>query len=172
MPPTSYALDLERQAGLDIRASLQITENVPDIQDRAGQGCFLCLESPREGQHAALVPCLRPAEVCKVVGPQRIMMYEKIMPWNRACESDSDIYRRLVDTSYQYLGWWKRWLPYYGINEVLEVNVRLYTFVLVESPDVVQNAVPICWCCRTGWALSYPDGFSEARQRLEKHSNT
>jgi len=54
-------------------------------------------------------------------------IYEKIMPWDNACESDIDIYRRLVDTCYQYLGWWKRWLPYYGITEVLEVNVSLNT---------------------------------------------
>jgi hypothetical protein len=49
------------------------------------------------------------------------------MPWDSACESDSDIYQRLVDTCYQHLGWWKRWLPYYGITKVLEVNVRLDT---------------------------------------------
>ena len=49
--------------------------------------------------------------------------YEKMMPWDNACESDNDIYQRLVDTCYQYLGCWKRWLPYYGITEVSEVNV-------------------------------------------------
>jgi hypothetical protein len=79
------------------------------------------------------VPCLRPAKARWVVGQSEVFtdnpkpIYEKMMPWDNACELDSDIYRRLVDTCYQYLGWWKRWLPYYGITEVLEVNVRLNT---------------------------------------------
>jgi hypothetical protein len=133
MSSISYVYDIERQAGLGVRAFLQVTENMPGIRDRAGQGCFLCLESPRQGQYAALVPCLRPAKARRVVGQSEVFtdnpkpIYEKMMPWDNACESDSDIYRRLVDTCYQYLGWWKRWLPYYGITEVLEVNVRLNT---------------------------------------------
>jgi hypothetical protein len=135
----SYGYDVERQAGLDVRAFPQVTKNMPDIRDRAGQGCFVCLESPRQGQYAALVPCLRPAPVHRVVGLSEIFsdnpkpIYEKTMPWNNACESDNDIYRPLVDTCYQYLGRWKRWLPYYGITEVPEVNVRLKHIMLVSG---------------------------------------
>ncbi|KAK3373054.1 hypothetical protein B0T24DRAFT_529119 [Lasiosphaeria ovina] len=44
------------------------------------------------------------------------------MPRECAIESDNAIYRRLVDTCYEYLGRWKRWLPYYGITDVVEVN--------------------------------------------------
>ncbi|KAG7107146.1 hypothetical protein HYQ44_013712 [Verticillium longisporum] len=78
-----------------------------DDRDRAGQGCFLCLESPTQGQYAVLVPCVRPTEAPQV---------------ETAYESDEQIYRRLVDTCYRYLGPWKKWLPYYGIDGVLEVN--------------------------------------------------
>ncbi|KAH7019520.1 hypothetical protein EDB80DRAFT_204101 [Ilyonectria destructans] len=138
MPSISHVHDIERQAGPGVRAFPQVTENMPDIRDRAGQGCFLCLESHRQGQYAVLVPCLRPAKARRVVrysrtfidNPKRI--YEKMMPWDSACESDNDIYRRLVDTCYQYLGWWKIWLPYYGITEVLEVN---FQFAGVVEPD-------------------------------------
>ncbi|WAO96032.1 Hypothetical protein NCS54_01368900 [Fusarium falciforme] len=138
MPSISYVHDIERQAGLGVRTFSQVIKNMPDFRDRAGQGCFLCLESPRHGQYAALVPCLRPANARRVIGHSGIFsdnpkpIYEKMMPWDSACESDSDIYQRLVDTCYQHLGRWKRWLPYYGITEVLEVN---FQFAGVIDPD-------------------------------------
>lgn len=137
MASISNVDDIERQTGLRGPAISHVAENTPkagspmtDIQDRAGQCCFLCLESPQQGQYAVLVPCLRPAKARQVVGQSGFFgdnpkpIYEKMMPWDNACESDNDIYWRLVDACYQYLGWWKRWLPYYGITEVLEVNVR------------------------------------------------
>ncbi|KAH7187266.1 hypothetical protein BKA60DRAFT_602415 [Fusarium oxysporum] len=37
---------------------------------------------------------------------------------------NQDIYQRLVETCYQQLGRWKRWLPYYGITDVIEVKFR------------------------------------------------
>lgn len=51
------------------------------------------------------------------------LIYEADSPWDSACESDYEIYHRLLDTYYRHLGRWKRWLPYYGITEVLEVKV-------------------------------------------------
>lgn len=132
MSSMRYICDVERHAGLDARASPDISEIRQDLRDRAGQGCFICLECPKQGHYAALVPCLRPRRASKVIayygcgsGDER-PIYEMTEPWDNACESDSDIFRRLVDTCYQYLGWWKRWLPYYGITEVREVNVRSY----------------------------------------------
>lgn len=133
MSSIGYVSDVERQAGLGVGAFPQVTRDMPGVRDRAGQGCFLCLKSPGQGQYAALVPCLRPARDRQVVGQSDIFtnnpkpIYEKTMPWDNAYESDSDIYRRLVYTCYKHLGWWKRWLPYYGITEVLEVNVRFNT---------------------------------------------
>jgi len=133
MSSISYVYDIERQAGLGVGAFQQTRKILPGIRDRAGQGCFLCLESPTQEQYAVLVPCLRPSKARQVLGRLRVstestrLIYDKTMPWDNACESDSDIFRRLVDTCYQYLGWWKRWLPYYGVTEVIEVNVRLNT---------------------------------------------
>ncbi|WJG35952.1 uncharacterized protein FOBCDRAFT_242294 [Fusarium oxysporum Fo47] len=37
---------------------------------------------------------------------------------------NQDIYQRLVETSCQQLGRWKRWLPYYGTTDVIEVKFR------------------------------------------------
>ncbi|KAK0718633.1 hypothetical protein B0T26DRAFT_741504 [Lasiosphaeria miniovina] len=95
MSSTSHVDDIERDAGVGVRAVPLVARNMPDNGTRARQGCFLCLEK---------------------------IIYDKVMPWECAIESDSAIYRRLVDTCYQYLGRWKRWLPYYGITAVVEVN--------------------------------------------------
>jgi hypothetical protein len=134
MTSTIYTQDdIERLADLGIQTDPQESKNIPSLQEQAGQGCFLCLESHSQGQYAILVPCLRPTKTRSVNIHMRDVLgnfkpiYEGTMPWNRGCESDEDIYRRLIDTCYQHLGWWKRWLPYYGITEVLEVNVSLNT---------------------------------------------
>ncbi|EWY79565.1 hypothetical protein FOYG_17311 [Fusarium oxysporum NRRL 32931] len=111
-----------------------------DLRECAGQGCFLCLESDNQGQYAILVRCRRPTKASHIIGCTRDWdctsnpkpIYEGTMPWDSACESDDEIYRRLIDTCYQHLGWWKRWLPYFGITEVLEVNFQFAGFV---EPD-------------------------------------
>lgn len=133
MPFTIYTQDVERQVDLGVQTDPQESKNIPSLQERAGQVCFLCLESHNQGQYAILVPCLRPTKPRRVIkrrgnragNSQRT--YEKTIPWNNACESDEEIYRRLIDTCYQHLGWWKRWLPCFGITKVLEVNVSLNT---------------------------------------------
>lgn len=51
-------------------------------------------------------------------------IYEELNPKELACESDAAIYQRLQDTCFQFQGTWKRWLPFYGIVDVREVNVR------------------------------------------------
>jgi hypothetical protein len=51
-------------------------------------------------------------------------IYEELNPREKACESDAAIYQRLKETCFQYQGKWKRWLPFYGITNVREVNVR------------------------------------------------
>ena len=131
MSSTSHVHDIERQADLHVFAFPEAYKNMPGMQDLAGQGCFPCLESPGQGQYTILVPCLRPTKARLVVEHSMIFtenekpIYEQIMPWDNACESDNDIYRRLVDTCYQHLGRWKRWLPYYGVTDVVEVTVQL-----------------------------------------------
>ncbi|CRK14550.1 hypothetical protein BN1723_010382 [Verticillium longisporum] len=119
----SFAHDTERQAEATAQCFPRVTSTMYDDRDRAGQGCFLCLESPTQGQYAVLVPCVRPTEAPQV---------------ETAYESDEQIYRRLVDTCYRYLGPWKKWLPYYGIDGVLEVN---FAFAGIVEPD---KRYPIC----------------------------
>ncbi|KAI0537843.1 hypothetical protein GGR58DRAFT_470079 [Xylaria digitata] len=106
-----------------------------------GQGCFVCLNSPQDGQYAVLVPCARPMNQGKgvfwTVGrhSHRIISLE---PWNAACESDSAIWKRLVETCYENKGMWKKWIPFYGITEVREVNFQFLGVV-----DVGER-YPIC----------------------------
>ncbi|CAH0022253.1 unnamed protein product [Clonostachys rhizophaga] len=131
--------DVERQPVVGLSTSTHVAENMPDFRDRAGQGCFLCLESHRYGQYAVLVPCLRPTKTRRIKRYSNALsknpkpIYEKMIPWESACESDSEIYERLTEISYEYLGPWKRWLPYYGITEVLEVKFQFSG--VVESDE-------------------------------------
>jgi hypothetical protein len=39
-------------------------------------------------------------------------------------EKDSAIYERMLAACYQFHGNWKRWIPFYGIVDVREVQVR------------------------------------------------
>jgi LPS sulfotransferase NodH len=67
-------------------------------------------------------------------------------------------------------------LPVSGLVEEMAALLRNHRYargqrkaeyiILVNRPDVAENAVSICRCYRTGWALPYPDGSSEARRRL------
>ncbi|KAJ4243332.1 hypothetical protein NW762_014818 [Fusarium torreyae] len=130
MSSISHVQDVERQGNVGDRACLLASKKIPELQERAGQGCFICLESHKQGQYAVLVPCLRPtksrqmtARIEYYTGKSKLI-YGKHSPWDSACESDCDIYHRLLDTSYRHLGRWKRWLPYYGITEVLEVKFQ------------------------------------------------
>jgi hypothetical protein len=72
-----------------------------------------------------------------------------MQPWSNACESDTDIYQRLVETCYQQLGRWKRWLPYYGITDVIEVKVRVktpwYQKDLTLSDSSFGLPAPLTW---------------------------
>ncbi|KAF5670072.1 hypothetical protein FHETE_4755 [Fusarium heterosporum] len=128
MSSIGHVQDIERQGDLDDRTFLPAFKKVPDLQERAGQGCFICLESHHQGQYAVLVPCLRPTKFRQIIGHIRDhtgdskLIYEQDSSWDSACESDCEIYHRLLDMCYRHLGRWKRWLPYYGIIEVLEVE--------------------------------------------------
>jgi len=50
--------------------------------------------------------------------------YGKLDPKENACESDAAIYQRLNDACFQYQGKWKNWIPFYGVVDVYEVEVR------------------------------------------------
>ncbi|KPA40519.1 hypothetical protein FLAG1_06600 [Fusarium langsethiae] len=129
MSSINHVQDVERQSNHNDWISHLAPRDAPDLRERAEQGCFICLESHNQGQYAVLVPCQRPK-------PRQIIfrrehdngkpeyVYRQDSSMKSACDSDREIYERLLDTCYQHLGWWKRWLPYFGITEVLEVNFQ------------------------------------------------
>jgi hypothetical protein len=98
------------------------------LSDRTGQCCFLCLESKQMGHYAVQVPYIRPTKPRRVLS-RRVASngdgllggetYEEITPQQMAYESDTAIY----DTCFDYQGKWKRWLPFYGVTNVREVEV-------------------------------------------------
>ncbi|SRR6266480_5462950 len=127
--------------GLDLELPYKNTEY---LSDRTAQCCFLCLHKRKSGQYAVQIPCFRPTKSRRVIsrllstkvsrsGVSQLEKvpggetYEKLSPKENACESDAAIYHRLKETCFQYQGKWKRWIPFYGIVDVREVKVRLYT---------------------------------------------
>lgn len=135
MSSRNFVQDVENQACAEIcpifcknlvKSSSRRQRN---LYDWAGQGCFLCLENPGEGHYAVCVPCIKPYGYRRVIGQSKIFtqnpepIYEKVAPWETACEPDSEVWRRLVHECYRYQGMWKRWIPFYGIIEVQEVTV-------------------------------------------------
>ena len=118
---------------------LPITRSL-NLLDRAGQRCFLCLNSRKTGSYAVAVPCLRPTKARRIVSRrlmtkvsvsgQRTLVpapagenYEELNPREVACESDMSVYERIAQMTFLCHGRWKRWLPFYGVVHVREVNV-------------------------------------------------
>ncbi|KAH7123657.1 hypothetical protein B0J11DRAFT_615215 [Dendryphion nanum] len=122
--------DVERQATINTAATMPIIEPTPTTSDvplvpnlvhgfglqsppREGQFCFICLRTEKLGQFAVEVPCFR-----RFVGDQSGSIESRVY------ESDTAIYQRMNDFCYKHLGKWKRWIPYYGIVDVHEVNFQ------------------------------------------------
>lgn len=125
------ASDIERLASTGIspsRGSVMKISNTGGRRAETGHGCFLCL-SGLNGSYAVLVRCLRPSRSRQVVGQTDIFsdnpipIYEKVAPWEMACQSDSDVWRELANTCFQHQGNWKRYIPFYGVREVREITV-------------------------------------------------
>ncbi|KAI1847018.1 hypothetical protein JX265_006786 [Neoarthrinium moseri] len=72
------------------------------------------------------------ARTLKCSGGKSITTYTKLEPWEMVCESDSQIWQKVVDAYYQHHGKWRKWLPFYGITEVFEV---LFQFAGVVEED-------------------------------------
>ncbi|RGP80762.1 hypothetical protein FLONG3_1102 [Fusarium longipes] len=114
------------------------SKTVPDLQERAGQCIFLCLQSPSRGGYAVLVPCFRPTMTRRIGRRSKHgsgkweWMYAKAPWWDRAYESDCLTYQRLMDSYYRQLNWWIRWVPYCGMIKVIEVN---FQFDCTINPD-------------------------------------
>ncbi|GAB0135109.1 hypothetical protein EsDP_00003458 [Epichloe bromicola] len=127
MSCSTYGQDVENQVGTEGCLGSKTLEKTllrsqRNIYDWAGQGCFLCLESPEEGHYAVMVPCIKPSTSRRIVRRFKTPIYEKMQPWEMAYEADDEVWRRLVHACYQYRGKWKRFIPFYGITEVQEVT--------------------------------------------------
>ncbi|KAH8799382.1 hypothetical protein F5884DRAFT_686772 [Xylogone sp. PMI_703] len=142
-----------------INIKLKWTDINPDkrLSKRAGQCCFLCLKKGK-GQYAFRVPCIRPTKprVVKRRRPQKAHkddelfkfapggeIYGDINPKEKACESDTAIYDRLVKTCFDFHGQWKRWLPFYGITHVKEVKFRFIGVVERDGRFPIFNVTSV-----------------------------
>ena len=105
------------------------------VHQRAGQCCFICFQTKDRGSFAIKVPCLRPTKPRRVTWKIRyrnsnvITKYEEPGPTDNAVECDSDIYRRIKQTTFHQYGDWTRYLPFYGIKDVQEVEAWQNPFV-------------------------------------------
>ena len=120
---------LGRSTGRDTNRSPSSGSN-PSL-DQAGQACFLCLKGKRSNNIAIQIPCFRSR------GDRRLLRrirknrptgsagfaFEDVYDDLEPSESDSIVYKRMVDKCFEYHGSWKRWLPFYGITDVREVEV-------------------------------------------------
>ncbi|KAI3327521.1 hypothetical protein HD806DRAFT_325564 [Xylariaceae sp. AK1471] len=203
MPSTAYDQDAESQTGSHNREFILALEtrkllNTGSDKSWIGQGCFVCLDSPEDGQYAVLVPCIRPTKkrqkILYVVfsdessdelsnEPEVIHdpkpKYKDIKPWDMACESDTEIWRRLVKTCYEHKGKWKKWIPFYGITDVREVTFRFVGVVdagkrypiLIEPIDV-ESIRRACEAIRTEGDLDnlydYDPDAEKAKERHER----
>ncbi|XP_014561834.1 hypothetical protein COCVIDRAFT_11609 [Bipolaris victoriae FI3] len=133
------------------------------LLDRTAQYCFLCLQGKKLGQYAVRVPCFRPTKERRVIRRRRVtkgegaqsekVTYEKLDPKENACENDAAIYQRLNDVCFQYQGKWKRWIPFYGVVDVYEVE-----FWLLGDPEGA-GPIPV---------HIYPVNVEEIRKRTDR----
>ncbi|EXM04442.1 hypothetical protein FOIG_04658 [Fusarium odoratissimum NRRL 54006] len=82
-----YRQDVEEEVSIGISAFSLAKVETLDLRDRAGQACFLCLETPLQGQYALPIPCLRPTR------PRRITQYTGLStnPNNRKPSDECDV---------------------------------------------------------------------------------
>jgi hypothetical protein len=142
---TSTATDIEGQSADDELAEGHVDDNLPvatcDWMPKVGRSgaycrlrldklepvqtprkrsqtlqlCFLCLRGPASEQFAVIVGCKCPTKFNKRM---------RIINGGDTFESDSLVWNTLMNTCYEHKGDWKRWIPFYGVVDVREVNVR------------------------------------------------
>lgn len=54
----------------------------------------------------------------------RFAFYQRTGLWDKVTEGNTAIFRRINAACFYYQGWWKRWLPLYGVKSVQAVKVR------------------------------------------------
>jgi len=109
-------------------------KNQANISARTAQFCFLCLYGRKYGHYAVRIPCFRPTRWRQIlswvtfedeVAQDEKITYTQLDPMENACESDAAIYDRLKRVCFQHQNRWKKWIPFYGIVDVREINVSL-----------------------------------------------
>lgn len=147
------ALDLERSEILLEEILLSFLHPL----DRSGTVCFVCLDCPRNGQYAVQVQCLKSGRGRKIIewslgdpddeSPSDAPSHSKQGPevktskatpvrrppqtWDTVLEDDRAVYIRMLNICFQYIGKWRKWLPFYGVVSVTEVMASLKETVLL-----------------------------------------
>ena len=95
-----------------------------------GQYVFLCVQEKRSDRRLVRVPCYRPTNYRKSFlrqhGFVRATDLRKPRPCKTACESDMAIYLKLKDSLYKHEDSWKKWIPFFGVLAVHEVQIRIF----------------------------------------------
>jgi hypothetical protein len=106
--------------------------------DKSGTVLFVCLDCPRDGQYAVQVQCLKSRRGRKIRAwrikiiedespsfekGKRTPIYGPLEPWDTVFEDDRAVYTRMLNVCFQYMGKWRKWLPFYGVVNVTEVMV-------------------------------------------------
>lgn len=103
------------------------------------QCCFLCLRGRRQQPYAVLVPCFRPKPRYRIkrIKPQNgTKRSENKVLMDSGSDSDSTVYKKLIEACYQHQPKLKRWIPFYGIVDVHEVKVGVHiVLVLLVEPS-------------------------------------
>lgn len=106
--------------------------------------CFLCLRGRRQTHYAIRIPCHRSRvmtatriEKVKKKGQPTTLVPRSKRVRNGYYEDDSQIYEKLVAACYQYHGNWKKWIPFYGIVDVQELEVVVLFMFLSANIDTL-----------------------------------
>jgi hypothetical protein len=96
------------------------------------QCCFICLDLGEDDAKAVQIRIKRPTKYRRIKtwatgssGNLKSICYKDIQRCDWAVESDADVYHKIRRTSLSAYGAWYRFLPFYGIKSVQEVEVRL-----------------------------------------------
>ncbi|KAK3291662.1 uncharacterized protein B0H64DRAFT_330430 [Chaetomium fimeti] len=153
-PERRLGLDIERSACLPEETAVPPPPALPShTQDplyKSGTVCFVCLDSPRDGQYVVKVKCLKPKRKRKIIQwtletthseslsetssdtpshssesrtvrmRKETAIYERRQPWDTVLEDDRKVYIRMLEACFQHLGKWRKWLPFYGVVSVTE----------------------------------------------------
>lgn len=130
-------LDLSKD-GKDILPYDKLNAQPPYLD--APQCCFICFALGGDDAKAVQVRIKRPTKHRKirkwaidknVNGGLRSICYKDIQRCDWAVESDTDVYLKIRRASLSACSLWCRFLPFYGIRSVREVEVRLITLLSV-----------------------------------------